>query len=44
MGGCTVETTVGLVYGFTLPTGGGGGATDTELMKRGTVSGEIAAG
>ena len=32
------------MYEFTVPTDGGGGATDTELTAGGTVSGEIAAG
>ena len=32
------------MYGFTVPTDGGGGATDKELMKGGIVSGEIASG
>ena len=32
------------MYGFTVLTVGGGGATDKELIKGGIVSGEIAAG
>ena len=39
-----VGATVGYVYGATVPTDGGGGATDTELTKGGTVFVEIAAG
>ena len=32
------------MYGLAVPTGGGGGATGTELVKGGTVFGEAAAG
>ena len=47
-GGGSVDTgagaPVGYVCGATVPTDGGGGATDTGFTKGGTVSGETAAG